>query len=193
ALEELKDLDDGNPFFASLVIKARDSADYDRLAQLLKKPRYRDRIESVNYDKNREIIDRLTRTVTVVEKAGLFLGAVFALIAVLVVYNTVRMTMYARRKEFEVMRLVGASNLYIGLPSLFEALLYGLVATLIATALTGITAYGLAPLLREVTLGQVLFGFYLGYFWQILLGTFLLASVLALLSSSVAIKKHLKT
>ncbi len=192
ALEELQDTEDGNPFFASLVIKARDSADYDRLAALLKKPRYKEEIESVNYDKNQEIIDRLTAVVGAVKKIGLSLGAIFSLIAVLVVYNTVRMTMFVRRKEFEVMRLVGASNLYIGLPSLFEAILYGLVSSVVTMGLMALTMYAFTPAAKDVLFGHTLFGFFLSYFWYIFLITLTVSLLVSIFSSGIAIKRHLR-
>ncbi len=192
ALEELQNTEDGNPFFASLVIKARDSADYDRLAALLKKPRYKEEIESVNYDKNQEIIDRLTAVVGAVKKIGLSLGAIFSLIAVLVVYNTVRMTMFVRRKEFEVMRLVGASNLYIGLPSLFEAILYGLVSSVVTMGLMALTMYAFTPAAKDVLFGHTLFGFFLSYFWYIFLITLTVSLLVSIFSSGIAIKRHLR-
>lgn len=56
-----------------------------------------------------------------------FIGAVMLAFALLLVYNTIRMTIFARRREVEVMRLVGASNWYIRMPFMTEGVLQGII------------------------------------------------------------------
>jgi len=54
-------------------------------------------------------------------------GAALLISALLLVYNTIRTTIFARRREVEVMRLVGASNWYIRVPFMMEGVLQGLL------------------------------------------------------------------
>ena len=56
-----------------------------------------------------------------------FLGVILLVAALLLVYNTIRTTIFARRREVEVMRLVGASNWYIRVPFMMEGVLQGLL------------------------------------------------------------------
>ena len=64
---------------------------------------------------------------------------VFAAVSVLIIFNTIRITIYIHKSEIEVMRLVGASNTFIRLPFLFEGVIYGLVSSIIATIFLLIT------------------------------------------------------
>ncbi|MEI2637508.1 MAG: FtsX-like permease family protein [Microthrixaceae bacterium] len=62
----------------------------------------------------------------------------FALIAVsvMLIFNTIRTAVFARRREIEVMRLVGASNWFIRLPFIVEGMVQGLIGAIIAAGLT---------------------------------------------------------
>ena len=77
-------------------------------------------------------------TIEAIEKVGdrlnngfLLLGVILLIAATLLVYNTIRTTIFSRRREIEVMRLVGASNWYIRIPFMFEGVLQGLFAGLV--------------------------------------------------------------
>ena len=69
--------------------------------------------------------------------AALLLGA-----AVLLIFNTIRTAMFARRREIEVMKLVGATNWFIRVPFMLEGLLQGLIGSAVA--------YGIAVFFRKV-------------------------------------------
>ena len=150
-------------------------------------------IRDSNYDKNREIIGRLDRIVSSVKKMGVILGAIFMVIAILITFNTIRISLYVRKKEFDIMRLVGASNLYIKAPSIFEGMLYGLFASVLAMILIVATAYAAMPLVIKglITKQQII----LFYMNNLLLigGIVLLAGLsIGIFSSIIAIKKYLK-
>jgi cell division transport system permease protein len=64
------------------------------------------------------------------------MAVVFAGIAVLVIFNTIRLTIYNRREEVEIMKLVGATNWYIRWPFIIESILYAVAATILTILLT---------------------------------------------------------
>ena len=192
ALDEFEKEGD-NPLFASLVIKATAPEYYADIATLLATPKYADDISEVNFSKNQGVIDQLAHIVHAVRTIGITLGAIFIIIAILVVYNTVRITMFARRQEFEVMRLVGASNLYVRMPSLYEGFFYGIAATIATLVLLALTTYFIAPIVRGVLFGNVsLFHFYVQYFWEIAALTLFSGMILGMISSTIAIRRYLK-
>lgn len=191
ALDELSDVGDGNPLFSSLIVKVKDPNDYDDLAVVLGASKYSDDIFEVNYGKNKATINQLNQFIYITKSVGATLSVIFVVIAILVVYNTIRVTMFSRRSEFEVMRLVGASNTYVQLPSVFEGVFYGLVAAIITMILLAVTAYSLMPIVSTMMMGTTLFGFYLLYFWKILAVTMITAVFLSVLSGSFAIKRYL--
>lgn len=93
-------------------IKAKDPAQYDSIVEYLKKKEGSnlDIIDKINYTKNKQAIDSLSRIITASNKLGLLLVAFFAVVSILITFNTVRLAIYIFSEEISVMRLVGASE-----------------------------------------------------------------------------------
>jgi cell division transport system permease protein len=118
ALDEIGE----NPLLASLVIKANQADQYDTINQAIEGSDFRDQVSRINYEKNKIIIERLNKIVNFSREVGLILGLLFVLIAILITFNAIRITIYSHKQEFEIERLVGASNLYIRMPFIFEGI-----------------------------------------------------------------------
>jgi len=123
-----------NPFPAALEVTlrpARNSAvDAQRLVDAFQKA---PGVEDVEYDLL--WIQRLTTAVRLVRGAGAFLGAILVLAAVFTISNVMRLTMYARQDELDIMRLVGAAPAYVKGPFVLEGMIQG--------GLGGVLALGL--------------------------------------------------
>ena len=91
----------------------------------------------------RETIDHIAAMMRRVELIGLIAAGVFALIAILVVFNTIRMAIYNRKEEIYMMRLVGASRWFIVGPFVVEAAFYGIIAALLTGAAVYIGTFAL--------------------------------------------------
>ena len=181
-----------NPLFASLVIKATKPEYYPIIVSEIEKSAFQNDISRINYEKNKKIFERLDTINKMTEKAGLILGAIFIFVAILITFNTIRITIYSHRQEFEIMRLVGASNIYVRMPFVFEGALYGLTAALVTVlALYGI-AYYIAPLTNGAMAQGNFMNLYLDSFWYILGGLLLLGIGLGVTSSAIAIRRYLK-
>ena len=76
------------------------------------------------------------------------IGLVLALATLLIVANTIRLSIYARRDEIDILRLVGASRTYVAAPFLLEGLLEGVAGGLLGLGLLWLGWRGLSPLLR---------------------------------------------
>lgn len=188
AIEEIGE----NPLLASLVIKAAHPEDYEVIVNQIEHSTFQNDISRINYQKNKKIFERLDRISNTTEKAGLILGSIFTFIAILITFNTIRITIYSHRQEFEIMRLVGASNIYVRMPFVFEGILYGIAAAVTsAIALFGV-AYYIAPLTEGAIPQGNFMGLYLDYFWMTLGGLLLLGIGLGVLSSAIAIRRYLK-
>lgn len=188
ALEEINE----NPLLASLVITAHQSNQYEIIARAVENSNFHEKISRINYEKNKATIENLNRIIGLTKKTGLILGSIFLLIAVLITFNTIRLNMYSRKKEFEIMRLVGASNLYVQMPSIFEGIFYGASATVVSMALLLATAKILEPLTRGSLPEGDLFSFYFQNFWVIFGGILALGIILGIVSSFIAIRRYLK-
>jgi len=181
-----------NPLKSSLVIKAHELSQYETINAALEHSEFASLIHKINFNRNKEIIERFDMVIGIIEKVGLSLGIVFVFIAVLITYNTVRLTLYSHRQEFEIMRLVGASNLYIKMPSVFEGMLYGIFAAITALILVTCTMYFVASLVDISLEGKSLFMWYLTQSWIVGLGLLVMGILLGVISSWIAIKKYLK-
>ena len=87
-------------------------------------------IDDVRYGE--EWVDKLYRLRTIATVAGIALGVAFAAVAVIIIGATIRMTVLARAKEISIMRLVGATDMFIRLPFLIDGLVKGVLGGLLA-------------------------------------------------------------
>ncbi len=136
----------GNPFPAALNIKAKDPGQYGNIANYLTSKNTQDQngssiIDKINYQENKLVIDRLTAIIPTVEESGLIIALLFVLVAVIIVWNTIRLIIYTARDEISVMKLVGASNVYVRGPFVISGIMYGVVSAVITLILMAVFAY----------------------------------------------------
>lgn len=135
-----------NPFPATLNIKAKEPGQYGSIATFLtdKNPLMADGtplIDKINYEQNKLIIDRLSKIIPAVEQAGLIIAVILILVATIVVFNTIRLIVYTSKDEISVMKLVGASNVYVRGPLVVSGIMYGIVSGIITLILMAAFAY----------------------------------------------------
>jgi len=187
ALEEIGE----NPLFSSLVITAADQSQYESLNSYIES-NFEDEVDRINYSKNKTRIEDLSRAMQATRKIGLMWGAVFVLISILVTFSAIRMSLYTRKKEFDIMRLVGASNLYIKVPFVIEGAMYGLAASLLATIFVAGFVYGEIPFAQDSISREEVLRFYLDGIWKVGLALFLTGIFIGIFSSLISIRKYLK-
>ncbi|MEI7462916.1 MAG: permease-like cell division protein FtsX [Candidatus Taylorbacteria bacterium] len=196
-----------NPFPATLNVKAKDPGQYASITQYLqnKNPSMSDGtplIEKVNYEQNKLIIDRLSTIIPAVEKAGTILGVIMIFVAIIVVFNTIRLIVYTSKDEISVMKLVGASNIYVRGPLIVSGIMYGVISGLIAILCMAAFAYWSDAVILRFAGVEIASNFELvvnvlsryfidnfGQIFSIIMGTGIL---LGGLSSYIAAKRYLK-
>ena len=189
ALDELGD----NPFGASLSIKAQEPSQYEGIAQYLRDIESSESspiIETVNYAQNKVVIDQLSRVTTYVNRFGLIVTIIFAIASILITFNTIRLAIFTAREEISVMRLVGATNMYIRGPFVIEGTIYGLVASCIGLLLF----FPITLLLRPATEAMFnadIFAYYLANFHWFILVLVVAGAALGAASSFLAVRKYL--
>ena len=188
ALDEIGD----NPLLSALVIRTKNINQYDLVAKSIGSSSFSDQISRIDFEENKAAIEKLTSIIKIVEQVGLTLGIVFIIIGVLITFNAIRLTMYSHKHEFEIMRLVGASNIYIRMPFIFEGIFYGVTSALIVLILLFITSKFLAPLTAGSIDGGDIVSFYFHNFF-IIFGLLLVSGMgLGTLSGIIAIRRYLK-
>lgn len=92
-----------------------------------------DGVEDVQFYK--ETVEKLTTVTNFIQIGALFVMAFLIVVSVVVVSNTVKLTVFARAKEIKIMRYIGATNWFIRGPFMAEGIIIGLLASLISTGL----------------------------------------------------------
>jgi cell division transport system permease protein len=117
-----------NPLPASLEIKPKSPQVASSIVQQLKTL---PQVEEVQYDA--AIVDRLIAFANYFRIAGILVSLLFVLSTWFLLSSSIRMTVYARKEEVEIMKLVGATDGFIKVPFIVEGIFYGLVGALIAS------------------------------------------------------------
>jgi cell division transport system permease protein len=92
-----------------------------------------------------DTVQKLLKAATVLGRIGLALIILLSLSAAIVIANTIRLTVFARRREIAIMQLVGATNMYIRLPFIAEGMLAGVLGAAVAIAVLALAAYQVVP------------------------------------------------
>lgn len=187
SLEEL----DSNPLEASLNIKAQQASQYESIVKFFEQDEYNEIVDKINYMENKAVIARLTSITSNIRQIGLIVLFILAGIAVLVTFNTIRLTIYSARKEIKVMKLVGASNWFARGPFIVEGALYGIVAALISLFILYPLLWYLSPKITSYLPGTDLFYFFQANILVLFLIQILVGVFLGTVSSLVAIRRYL--
>lgn len=191
-VDSVKELSE-NPFPATLQVKGNTLEDFGPIADKLKSEKYQNSIEKVNYEDNSKTIERLRVLLKFVVIGGIALISVFSLIAILVIFNTITLTIYNRREEVEIMRLVGATNWYIRGPFIVEALMYSIVATIVTSGLLVPFYIKIVPSINTyLNPGGDIFGANFISFPAVIGLQLVIALLLSIVSSMLAIRRYLK-
>lgn len=193
--EKIRDLvsDTDNPLPRSLEIKTKNPEDLEKINSFLSTKDYQSLIKEISYKKNKDLVDRLVKITNFLKIAGWSMSLLFVLISILVIYNTIRLTIFARSDEIDIMKLVGASDLYVRGPFVFEGMAYGLIGAIVSSIIF-IFTFRLTVPAAESYLGlSNLNSNYLGISLAIIISLqFLIGLALGIFCSVMAIKKHLK-
>lgn len=144
-----------------------------------------------NVFNQRDLLKNFFTVLNGFRRAMLFFGAINLAAAAVLIGNTVRVAAFSRRRETGIMRLVGASNLYIQLPFLLEGVLAGVLGALIAS---GLLALAQAVIVNGTLRPAIRFTPFVGWGQFVLLVPLLVGTgvVLAGIASFVTLRKYLR-
>jgi cell division transport system permease protein len=191
-LEELGD----NPLGSSLSIRAFNTSQYEGIASFLAEQQavedpQRPLIDEINFVKNKEAIEKLTAIIGAVENATFIIMLVLVAASIIITFNTVRLTVYTTREEISVMRLVGASNMFIRGPFMLQGIMYGLAAGVLALLVLYPLVLWIGPETEEFFQFN-LFDYFVSnfaYLFAVLVGT---GIAMGVVSSSLAVSRYLR-
>ena len=180
--------DDGNPFGNAYKVKLQDLSQYKNTVEEIKK------IEGVSAVSDRsDIAGKLTKLNYFVTIVGPWVVLILALVTLFIISNTIKMTMYSRRYEISIMKSVGATNSFIRVPFVIEAMVIGLISGLAAA---GVICSVYMPV-RNAAAGIIGFiGESTFTVEQIMIPTFIVMSsaglLIGIIGSIISITRYLK-
>jgi cell division transport system permease protein len=140
----------------------------------------------------RSAIESIGRWVGFAERAGLVASVIFIAISSLIVFNTIRMAIFNRKDEIQMMKLIGADRNFIRGPFVVEAVVYGFIAAVIATTLGIALLYASSE--KLFSYGIIVTGtteFLTTYIGFVLLGMILMGALIGVISSLLATRRYL--
>ena len=189
--ESLAELD-SNPLQASLNIKAADPSQYASIVTYLEANKFRSLIDKINFYENEQVIGRVEKISGGLQNWGFLLTIALAMVAVLVTFNTVRLTIFNQRQEIEIMKLVGGSNWHIKAPFLVEGGLYGVLAAGVTLIVFYPLVYLASSKVEALMPNASLIGYFGANALQYILLVISVGVLLGVVSSFIAIRRFLK-
>ncbi len=141
----------------------------------------------------RNAIQNIGRWVEFAERSGVIASIVFIVISSLIVFNTIRMAIFNRKEEIQMMKLIGADRSFIRGPFIVEAVVYGVIAAVLATGLGVAALYASKDKLAsyEVSVGATI-DHVTVYIGLVLLAMIVIGAAIGVVSSLLATRKYLK-
>lgn len=186
ALDELKD----NPLGATIAVQAKETSQYESINRFLTEAN-NPVVDRINYADNKQSIEKLSSIIAAVKQASFITLIVLLVAAVMITFNTIRLAIFTAKEEISIMRLVGASNMYIRGPFMLQGLMYGLISGVLALLILYPIVMWLGPK-TAVFFEFNLFDYFISNFtniFGILVG---IGISLGLMSSVLAVARYLR-
>ena len=179
---------DENPLLDSFIVTVNN---VKNLAKVTTKINELDKVESAKYGES--AIDTIVSVFDVIENAAMIIVIALIFVTAFLITNTIKLTIYSRRNEIEIMRLVGASNTAIKLPFVIEGFIIGLLGSLIPVI---VTIYGYIITYEKLN-GHILTDIIklispFNFVFYVALVIVALGALIGMLGSLNAVRKYLK-
>lgn len=127
--------DDTNPLLDSYMFKVKEIEEIDNTVKEVNNlPFTKEKINNINYGE--DIVHQMIVVFNVVRKVCVVAVLALVLVTAFLIANTIKLAIYSRRREIEIMRLVGASNTSIKIPFILEGLFIGIIGSIIPILVT---------------------------------------------------------
>lgn len=108
--------------------------------------------EIANTRDSQEVVDLLLSVRNVLETLGIWVLVILAIVSLFIISNTIKLTMFSRRNEINIMKYVGATNAFIRFPFVLEGVMIGIISTIVSLGIQWcIYSYVLIPLLSDLS------------------------------------------
>lgn len=188
--EILSGYDEDNPFPASFFVTLTDLTKNDEVQKQILKLDGVDEISS-----NNDLLSKLASIAKSVQMITLGLLAILVLISIFIISYTIKLTVYARRKEISIMKYVGATNSFIRGPFIVEGIIIGIISAIITIGIIGVAYTSVlnkmlaSSVMQSLTISLYTFN---QLFVRILIVYLILGIGIGVLGSVISMRKYLK-
>ena len=189
-----------NQFPATIRISLKDPTDTSQLVEFVKtnEPLKEVINEDANFQPSfmgnrKNATDTIADWTRTAQEVGIGASILFMAMSVLIIFNTIRMAIFNRKDEIEMMKLIGADKSFIRGPFVVEAVVYGCIAAFIATGLGFAVMMSIRDKVAEWgSMIEPTMSLYTTYIAFVLLGTIILGAIIGAVSSLLATRRYLK-
>ena len=192
-LESLEEVGE-NPLGATLIVGAKNPEDYEMILNVFDDEKYSSIIQDKNFEDHQAVIEKIGIIAERAQRVGIGVAILFSIIAILIIFNTVRIAIYTHRKEIGIMKLVGAANWFIRAPYVINGFVYGLLAVILSVIVIYPAIGFIEPYLKGLFGGEELnlLQFFTDNYLVIFGGQFIGIVLLNIVASSIAVGRYLK-
>ena len=181
-----------NPFFASLTIKAGEASQYEAILKFFENSHLKDSIAKIDYYEKKPLIEKIFSLTSNINKVGLIFFVLMSFLALLMTFNTIRLSIIKQKEEIKIQKLVGASNWFIRGPFFVQGIISGFLAGIICFLIFGLVSYFLDPKIKFFFPEFNLLLYFKSKILILLLIQIALGILIGVNSSLLAIRKYLK-
>lgn len=177
-----------NPLLNSFVVTVKDVKALSPTSNAISKI---DGVKNANYGEG--MVEEIVSVFDVIKTATIVMVIALVIVTAFLIANTIKLTIFSRRSEIEIMRLVGSSNISIKLPFVFEGFLLGIIGSLIPII---ISIYGYIIAYNKITISKT-FGMLelikpMPFIFWVSLALMVIGAVVGMFGSARAVRKYLK-
>lgn len=178
--------EDDNPFPASFTVKVKEPETIDKVVSSI------DGMDGIEYIKDaRSIIQKISKFTDSVKVGAVVAFVIFILISLFLIGNTIKITVFTRKREIGIMKYVGATDWFIRWPLIIEGIILGIIGAIIS-----IIVLGVGYLIVTSKFSLELFGFKLmdiSYMWKVITWELLACGLfIGAIGSIISMRKFLK-
>jgi len=148
-------------------------------------------IYKVDYSEKKDTIEKVNSLISNITKFGLAASLILIAVAVMVVFNTIKLAVENSKAEISTMKIVGATNWFVQGPFVIQGVIYGIIASLICLLLMGAGCYILQSKIAMILPGFNALSYFLKNLWFFALIQLGFGCGVGVISSFVIIKRHL--
>lgn len=186
----------GNTLPASFEVSVTNLSKITEVGEIPKQETYSSIVDSITLGKTdaKKTIDRAAAAQEFITIASIVAASIFAVVSMLIIFNTIRMAIFTRAEEIRIMKLIGATPGYIRGPFLVESSMYGVIAGVVATSVVLVAIFSLGAKVSNQAEFATTYDFFSDpmIITAMYVGAVMLGVLVGVISSMLAMEKHLK-